>query len=218
MCSARSKPTDTLTLRWCAVLALAGGLSGVLAARLGAQPAGQLGTAQPATEAVRQFTDSRGQLGATFDYPDGWELTEEEGAIEPYHQVRLRVTDPAAARYVPFVAIRRIPLDAAQDAPAAATELLERSIQHLPYGAAVELRRLTEVAGMAAEELIVNATIPVLTHHGLNPADLPIRTRTVVLRRGAELYELVYSAEANAYSTHEDLFERILRTLQFTSP
>jgi hypothetical protein len=92
---------------------------------------------------------------------------------------------------------------------------VRRYTAQLLDGTAVESDVRRRRWGTDVLDLTVAYTVPPLHRSGLAPVPIPVRTRTLFLRRGTFAYEVVYSADAREYATHQDAFERVLASLRF---
>ena len=171
------------------------------------------GVAGPLPDGVLSYTSADPELPVAFQYPSGWRIDEERGAVDVYHQVRLRGPRNQEDTYTAYLLVRSTPLHE-RDAAEGVRGFMTRYTSHLPEGAAIDSRAAQQLAGLTAEDLMVSYTIPPLHRAGRAPRAIPVRTRTLVAAKDGRLYEFVYSADARAYTDSAGAFERVSRTLQ----
>ena len=190
----------------------------ILNAWLAAVLAGAAGCGPPAAvpgPAERLYQGMQPPLALRFVYPSAWRLTEEQGTLEPYAELRLLGPRNEEDTYTASITVRAI---RPADDPALPLEVRVREYRdHLPDGAVVERHAARKLEQAPAEDLAVSWTVPPLFRSGLKPLPIPVKTRAVLFRRGPYLYELIYSADARDYAAHEPVFERLLASLRFPS-
>lgn len=162
-----------------------------------------------------EYTSSDPDFVASFAYPEGWSLDEERGTMEAYREVRVRGPRNADDTYTSYLAVRASPLKTAGGPFATTADAVEHYMSRLPAGAVVASRETRVVAGLTADDLTVDYTLPPLHLHGLKPTAIPIKTRTVFLERGSYLYELILSADAREFPRQAETFERLVATVRF---
>ena len=153
-------------------------------------------------------------LVVSLAYPSAWRLTEEVGSRERYAQVHLLGPRNAEDTYTAYIAVRGVVPDG-EGAMGGLDERVRRYADELLEGTTIESLRPTSLQHAEARDLLVAFTVPPLFHPGLKSLPIPVKTRTVFLRRGAYLYEVIYSADAREYAAHAPAFERVLASLRF---
>ena len=154
-------------------------------------------------------------LAFSLIYPAQWRLTEERGRQEPYTQVRLLGPRNAEDTYTAYITVRGVLPDPEGGPEESLDERVRRYTDTLLEGTAIESVQPTAFEQGQARELVVSVTIPPLFRSGLKPLPIPVKTRTVFLRRGRAYYEIAYSADAREYAAHLQVFERLLASLRF---
>ena len=154
-------------------------------------------------------------LAVRLIYPAQWRLTEERGRQEPYTQVRLLGPRNAEDTYTAYITVRGVLPDPGGGPGESLDERVRRYIDTLLEGTAIESVQPTAFEPGEARELVISVTIPPLFRSGLKPLPIPVKTRTVFLRRGRAYYEIAYSADAREYAAHLQVFERLLASLRF---
>jgi len=186
-------------------------LSAVLA--LWRLPSETAHAADPEPFATYVGTDA--SVRVRFDYPAGWRLTEERGAIDAYVSVRLLGPRNAQDTYTAYIVVRSSPFQANGGLHPSAGALMDQFLETAPPGAVVESRVVTPVDGQPADDLTLSYTIPPFFHKGLVPAATKVKTRLLALERPPYLYELTYSADAQEYDAGAASFARLLESLRF---
>jgi hypothetical protein len=179
-------------------------------------PAQIVGAADPEPDgAFATYVGSDPAVRVRFDYPRGWRLRQERGAIDAFVSVRLLGPRNARDTYTAYIVVRGSPLQAQGGLYAGAGAFVARFLETAPPDALVESRVVTPVDGHPAEDLTLSYSIPPFSHAGLAPVRTRVKTRTLVLERPAHLYELIYSADAQDYEAHAAAFARVLESLRF---
>lgn len=184
----------------------------VLAACVGALTAAALCAAEPAT---LTYPGSGADLPVSFAYSADWRLTEELGAHEAYHAVRLQGPRNAENTYTPYLVIRAFPVQPPGSRWADRRVLTNHLLTTLPDGANVETQTIRSMASTSADDFTFTHTIPPLHHAKHKTVKVPVKTRTVVAEQGPFLYEITYSADERDYETYLAGFEALLASLQF---
>ena len=164
-----------------------------------------------------EYRGTEPALSVTFHYPADWRLTEEQGRLEVYREVRIQGPRNAEDTYTGFLIVRSSPLKTSGGRFGSAEELLRHKRRYALPGTTVLVDGTRRVAGRTARELVVTYTIPRLNQPGLKPLPIPVKTRTLVLMKDPYLYELSFSADAREYDRDAGAFERLLKTLAFSS-
>lgn len=176
--------------------------------------------AQEATEGKDiMYTDFQGSpdtLAAAFQYPKAWDFQIERGKVETYVQVKIRGPRNEEDTYTSYFTVRESTVKAKGGRFDGAAELLEQRKKTLLAKAQIEEEGDVQVAGIGGRELVVAQAIPPLHTHGLKGIPIPIRTRTVVLKKDDNLYELIYSADQRQYDQFTSDFDHLLKTFAFT--
>ena len=157
-----------------------------------------------------------GMLGlpVQFDYPAVWLLQEERGTVEPYRQVRVRGQRNADDTYTCFMAVRISPVKSQggryHDTLERVRALRELSISGQTTVSDHPLR----VAGLPATEVRATLEIPAQHKPELKAIAIPVKTTTIVLQHGTNLYELQYSCDAREYDRYANAFRRLVRSFR----
>ncbi len=167
----------------------------------------------------REGTVFRGEeppLSVSLAYPPSWRLVEERGRAEPYAALRLLGPRNAEDTYTAYISVRGSPLPpearAADEDPG---DPARRYLSQLIDGTAVESDARRRQWGTDVRDLTVAYTVPPLHRSGLKPVPIPVRTRTLFLRRGGYAYQVAYSADAREYAAHLGEFDALLASLRF---
>lgn len=147
-----------------------------------------------------------------LQYPAGWRMEYEEGRTEPYQQIRLVGPRNEEDTYTAFIAIRVRPRRSEGGWYERVEELVSQSAEHVVEGSVVDGPRAVQVAGLAAEELLVSLTITPRPQHGLPPLPIPVQSRAVFFEREGAYYEIVYSADAREFARHEQALADLLES------
>lgn len=154
-------------------------------------------------------------LGVSLEYPPSWRLVEEQGRVEPYAAVRLLGPRNAEDTYTASMTVRGWLMPREADQAEDADEQVRRYTSQLIDGALVESDVRRRQWGTEVRDLIVAYTVPPLHRSGLQPVPIPVRTRSLFLRRREYAYHVAYSADAREYAAHEDAFDAVLASLRF---
>jgi hypothetical protein len=149
-------------------------------------------------------------------YPSSWRLAQERGRLEPYAGVRLLGPRNAEDTYTASITARgRLAPHGAESAGKTAEESARLYASQLIDGSVVESDTRRRQWGADVADVTVAYTIPPLHRRGLKPLPVPVRTRTLFIRRGEYAYQIAYSADAREYDAHRDEFDALLRSLRF---
>ena len=176
--------------------------------------AGLSGCSRGSSRDAAAFHSDEPPLAVSLSYPRSWRLVEERGRAEPYAAVRLLGPRNAEDTYTAYITVRGSllpPATRADDADGPAARYLARLID----GTAVESDTRRRQWGTEVRDLTVAYTVPPLHRAGLRPLPIPVRTRTLFLRRGDHAYEIAYSADAREYASHLAAFDELLTSLRF---
>ena len=157
----------------------------------------------------RQYQTKNPLLGLKIVYPAEWRLAEERGGREPYAELRVVGPRNQEDTYSASMVVRATAGDESLAARARTYQDL------LPDDAVVESRAARRLQQVSAQEFVVSWVVPPLFRSGLKAQPIPVKTRTVLFRRGASLYELIYSADAREYDRYAGAFDRLLASLRF---
>ena len=163
----------------------------------------------------RVYRGTTPPLAVSLAYPSEWRLTEEMGSRERYAQVRLLGPRNAEDTYTTYIAVRGVVPDEEGAPVEGLDERVRRYANELLDGTSLESIQPTSLQHAEARDLVVAFTVPPLFRSGLKALPIPVKTRALFLRRGAYLYELIYSADARDYAAHAPVFERVLASLRF---
>ena len=163
----------------------------------------------------RVYRGSAPPLDLSLAYPSQWRLTEEAGSRERYVQMRLLGPRNAEDTYTANITVRGVVPGGEGTVVEDLDERVRRYADELLDGTTVESIQPTSLQHAEARDLLVSFTVPPLFHPGFKSLPIPVKTRTVFLRRGAYLYEVIYSADAREYAAHAPAFERVLASLRF---
>ena len=172
------------------------------------------GLAEPAPSTLT-YPGLEADLPVFFEYPSDWRLTDERGAVETYHAVRLQVSRNAEDTYTAYLVVRAFPVQPPGSRYATQRTFVNHLLANLPDGASADPQTTRPVTGVVADDFTVTYTIPPLHHAGRKAVKIPVKTRTVVVEHGPFLYELAYSADERDYDAHLFAFEGLLSSLQF---
>lgn len=167
-----------------------------------------------AEEPPKEFESSNPDLPVAFRPPEGWKLKEERGKIDAYRQVRLTGPRNAADSYTPYIIVRAIPLESAQDGAVETATYVSRWMASLPAGATMSPREGRTVAGATAEEFVAVFPVPTLNHVSRHPGPTPVKTRLLILAKPPFLYELIFSSDERDYNKYAHLFDALLDSLR----
>ena len=166
----------------------------------------------------RDTADYRGTeppLAVSLDYPPSWRLVEERGRAEPYAAVRVLGPRNAEDTYTAYMTVRGWLVPGEAGRMEEIDGRVHRYTSQLLDGSAVESDMRRRQWGTDVRDLTVAYTVPPLHRAGLKPVQIPVRTRTLFLRRGEYAYEVSYSADAREYASHQDAFDELLASLRF---
>jgi hypothetical protein len=163
----------------------------------------------------RLYQGRSAALPVSVVYPARWRLTEEAGVHEGYEQIRLQGPRNQEDTYTAYITVRGRLLPEADRTDAALDAWIRGYVSGALEGSGTESDTELLLADAPARDLVSSITVPPLFRQGLQPLEIPITTRMVVCRRGAYLYELVYSADSREYDRHAPVFARLLTSVRF---
>jgi len=167
-------------------------------------------------EGYDEYVGSAPLLTVRFQYPAGWSLQEEQGQQQPFRQVRIMGPRNADETYRCYLAVLATPMAAAGGAHASVEEMARQYAGHLQRDAQVVASQDASLAGAKGRDLTVSYTQSAWRFHGVHqPGPVPVKVRTLLLQKGATLYQLTLSADAREYERYAPVFERLLRSFQF---
>lgn len=171
----------------------------------------------PRQQTMRQYslyTGKQPALQLRFEYPSDWLLQEESGRMEAYWQVRCMGPRNTDGTYSSYLSVRSSPLAGFEGKHAGAAALLKQR-KTRTTGSTVDHEGPRKIGGLSGRELTLSFTLPALHHKGLTVKPTQVKERMVAVERSPYVYELIYSADAADYDRNKDVFEHLLKTLQF---
>ncbi|HEX9779914.1 MAG TPA: hypothetical protein VGB20_01720 [bacterium] len=150
-----------------------------------------------------------------FQYPSQWTVQFDAGQIQAYRQLLILGPRNAEETFRAQLVVRSSPTKEAGGRFSGPGELIANLTGTVPEGASADEGSARDIADTPARDITLSYVIPPMHKTGLKSLPIPVRQRTVVLQRGSELVELVYSADAREYERHAGAFDRLLGTLQF---
>lgn len=167
----------------------------------------------------KRYENTDNPFPFTFDYPERWRVSLEEGKEQPYWQWIARGPRHFESQYHAHLLIRR--------APTKSDGGLYEDLQAL-----IAARQRQAGAGNEFEVLEegtvsiggLNAVRIDFTQGAMLPADRSGTKKTMLQTASAyfvyrgDLYEIIYGADSRDYSTYQHVFERFLSGLELNPP
>lgn len=153
-------------------------------------------------------------LTVAFQYPEGWRLQQEKGAIDRYRKVRLLGPRNQEDTYTCYISVAGFPKKTEGGKFDTLEEFARNYKDHLLANTQIETEAARTVSGQRALDLTVSYVIPPLYEHNLKPIEIPVKTRTLFAQKGSTLYQITYGADAREYDLHAQAFEQLLKTLR----
>ena len=170
------------------------------------------------TSAMSQYaayTGDKPGLLVTFEYPQGWDVHEEQGKAQFYREVRILGPRNQEETYTAYLSVRGSPLKPFGGRHEALDELVANYKNHLLQGAQIVSEQPRTIGGTNGVDLTVSYIMPAIHHKGLKAQAVPVTSRTVFLENGPYLCELTFSADAREYEQHAPAFEHLLGSFRF---
>ncbi len=163
------------------------------------------------------YMGKRFSLPCTFEYPKNWVAGEEEGRGERYQQVIILGPRNTTDTYNAGLIIRVLPTKSAGGTYAGLEALVAwRRAQYAKSEALqILMDRATQVVGVPGTELEWQFTA-ILPSSRQEPKRTTLRMHTVLLAKGDQLFEFVYSADTADYPHYHRAFDQLLQTLRFS--
>lgn len=181
----------------------------------GAPAAHQATAKQMPPTASMPYEGTTSPLKVRFEYPVGWKLTEEQGQVEVFRQVRISGPRNREDSYTAYFAVQGTPLKAFGGRFDSKEGFVKNYTSHLLRDANITLSKPIFVGGVVGTEVIVTYTMPPWHHQGLKDVAIPIKARSVFIEKSPYLYQLISSADAREYDQHAAAFDRLLSTFTF---
>ncbi len=154
------------------------------------------------------------KLACTFEVPDNWLATEQQGRGERYQQIILVGPRNAQDTYHAGLTVRITPVGAGGGSYATLEDLIDwRRKQYAQTAGFSELSfREVSVVGPPAKELkwIFQVTLP----SAVGPQTVLLKNQLVLFAHQEQLYELSFGADAVEFERYAPAFEHLLQSFQ----
>lgn len=172
------------------------------------------------TESYVRWRGEDAPLDVSFDVPDGWRVALDKGRLDKFEQVLVKGPRNEADNYSALLVVRATPAAAKGGRFAGVRELAAHYRRTLYDNHSVVSDRASRVAGKEAIDLTVAYVVPPLRvkpvrGETVNPAPVPVQTRTLFFERAGWIYELSLTCDRREYSGHEPRFERLVSNFRF---